>query len=66
MNIRLLASLALCILLGGCGFHLRGSNGSSANIEALTITSGSPYGKMTRAMEKQIKVQQIKTMETTY
>lgn len=61
MNIRLLASLALCILMGGCGFHLRGSNGTSANIEALTVTSGSPYGKMARSMEKQIKIQHIKT-----
>ncbi len=61
MNIRLLLSLALCVVITGCGWHMRGSEGSTANIKALTVVSGSPYGKTERAMEKQLKSNHIES-----
>jgi LPS-assembly lipoprotein len=56
---KILACTLAAILLGGCGFQLRGSKGSVDNIEALTVTSGQQYGKLARALEAEMRAQHI-------
>lgn len=60
MNIRLLTSLALCVVMTGCGWHLRGGKEATANIDALTVVAGNRYGKMVRALDRQMELQHIK------
>lgn len=64
MNIRLLVSLLLCGIITGCGWHLRGAQDRPSNIDSMVLNAASPYGKTTRAMEKQIKLQKIKDTGT--
>lgn len=59
MKIRTLASLALCILITGCGWQLRGSKNIAANIDALTVTSERTYGALERALEEEMRIQHI-------
>ena len=56
---KILACTLATILLGGCGFQLRGSKNIAANIEALTVTSGQQYGKLARALEAEMRAQHI-------
>lgn len=56
---KILACTLAALLLGGCGFQLRGSKNIAANIEALTITSGQSYGKLGRALEAEMRAQHI-------
>lgn len=59
MNIQKLACLALCLIVTGCGFHLRGSGETAKNINALSITSASQYGKLVRTLQDEMRVQHI-------
>ena len=56
---KILACTLATILLGGCGFQLRGSKNIASNIEALTVTSGQQYGKLARALEAEMRAQHI-------
>lgn len=56
---KILACVMTATLLSGCGFQLRGSNNIAANIEALTVTSGQPHGKLARALEAEMRAQHI-------
>ena len=56
---KILACTLATILLGGCGFQLRGSKNIAANIEALTVTSGQQYGTLARALEAEMRAQHI-------
>ncbi len=58
MNVRILACLFLCITMVGCGWHLRGNNGAS-HITALKLVTDSPYNRLSRAVDQQIKQQHI-------
>ena len=49
----------VALMLGGCGFQLRGSQNVSANIPALTISTSQQYGKLSRALEAEIRAQHI-------
>ncbi|MEZ5539761.1 MAG: LPS assembly lipoprotein LptE [Pseudomonadales bacterium] len=61
MKIRHLIALALCSLfITGCGWHLRGSNESVANIQSLNLLSGQAYGEMERSLRKEMQRQKIK------
>ena len=56
---KILASTLVIALLGGCGWQMRGNRNIAANIPALTVTSGSQYGKLGKALESEMHAQHI-------
>lgn len=58
-SMKIIACLMLSVLATGCGWQLRGSKNTAANINALTVTSGASYGKLARALKQQMDVQHI-------
>jgi LPS-assembly lipoprotein len=56
---KILACTLAALLLGGCGFQLRGSKNIAANIGALNVTSGQHWGKLSRALEAEMHAQHI-------
>ena len=58
MKTRNLIGLFLCVLLAGCGWHLRGDS-AATNIKTLNITSAQTYGKLERALRAEMRAQHI-------
>ncbi len=54
----LIAALLLT-LVAGCGWQLRGSKNIVANIDGLKLSSQAPYGKLSRAIEEEMRIQHI-------
>lgn len=59
MKTRNLISLFFCVLLAGCGWHMRGSNSTATHIETLNIASTQTYGKLERALRTEMRTQHI-------
>lgn len=60
MNIRILACLFLCLTVAGCGWHLRGSTaGGTSHITALKLVTESPYSRLSRSLDRQMKQEHI-------
>ncbi|MGL4827031.1 MAG: LPS assembly lipoprotein LptE [Vibrionaceae bacterium] len=57
------ASLLFCaLLIGGCGFNLRGSYNLPDEIKTLSITSFDEFGPLRREMKKQLQLHDIKVV----
>lgn len=59
MKTRHLISLFICVLLAGCGWHMRGSDSASTHVETLNIASAQTYGKLERALRAEMRTQHI-------
>lgn len=59
MKTRNLIGIFFCVLLAGCGWHLRGSDSTGANIKTLNIASAQGYGKLERALRAEMRAQHI-------
>jgi LPS-assembly lipoprotein len=59
MKIRILASLLLCVLVTGCGFHMRGSANGVSNVKSLNVVTGSPYNRFSRILDQQMQYNHI-------
>jgi LPS-assembly lipoprotein len=56
---KILACTLATALLTGCGWQMRGSKNIATNIDALTINASSAYGKMSRALQQEMRLQHI-------
>lgn len=59
MKTRNFIGIFFCVLLAGCGWHLRGGDSAGANIKTLNIASAQNYGKLERALRTEMRTQHI-------
>ncbi|MBV1877430.1 MAG: hypothetical protein KUG79_07300 [Pseudomonadales bacterium] len=52
---RLLLPLLMLLLVAGCGFHLRGSQGFDLQIESVSISAANAYGEFYKDLERTFK-----------
>jgi len=59
MKTRNLISFFFCVLLAGCGWHMRGNDSTTTHIKTLNIASAQSYGKLERALRAEMRAQHI-------
>ncbi|MBW7982637.1 LPS assembly lipoprotein LptE [Enterobacillus tribolii] len=56
--------LGLAVLVtAGCGFHLRGNTQVPTEFQKITLTSGDPYGPLTRSIREQLRLSDVTIVE---
>lgn len=55
MIVRALWLILLTVILGGCGFHLRGTGGYEFSLSELRVSAANAYGELQREVERQLR-----------